>query len=401
FKTSQLTGIGVNGHPGSGTSYQITLSTKCSVALFEYSVKADFCKKDGTVLESYEDTIAKEVSANTTITVSAKITYETYSNVDHVNATFTGKSRTAPTKTDSTSYTVTLVTNNGTSDQKVSVKKGDTLPTPTDPVKYRYIFTGWYTGEHLSTRYDFSKPVTSDLTLYAGYELDATAITNAISRDTIKSIVKIYNTSYNTFMGIETSKTVSQGSGFCFFKDNGYCYILTNCHVARKDDSYDKQKFSIEDYKGNTYTGYLYRGENRTVDAISPDYDLACLYFKSSSTEVKALSIAQTNPSIYDDLISLGAPRGQTNYITYGTIGTYRTIQLYNTSKLESNVTFPVIEHSAYIDSGSSGGPVLDVNLNVIGVNYAGNDKTQSSYSYSYAVPAEKVNEFLIAFVWS
>lgn len=277
-----------------------------------------------------------------------------------------------------------------------TVSGGSTASMPDDPVKSNYIFCGWYTDKYGSNRYDFSAPVTGNLNLYAKFELDAASVTNRISTDTIKGIVKIYNKSYNTFLGMEYEHSTSQGSGFCFTINDGYYYVLTNAHVAIKESNYKKQEFTIVDYQGNEYKGYLYQNPNKSVDAISAEYDLACLYFKASDTNVKPLDILSVNPDLKDDVIALGAPKAQSNAITFGRVCTYRQITLNEkTPKYKSNVTFDVIEHTAFIDNGSSGGPLMDVNLKVIGVNYASND------TYSYAIPAEKVTEFLAKYVYN
>lgn len=41
---------------------------------------------------------------------------------------------------------------------------------PEDPTKEDYVFAGWYTDEELTNAYDFSTPVTQDITLYAKWE---------------------------------------------------------------------------------------------------------------------------------------------------------------------------------------------------------------------------------------
>lgn len=296
-------------------------------------------------------------------------------------------------------YDITFVYNNNTADKTVSVKKGSTIQTPPDPQKTNYVFVGWYTDELLNHKYDFSETVTEDFTLYAAYELDAGKITNEISRNIIHSIVKIYNKSYNTFLGIETSSSTSQGSGFFFHAQDGYYYVLTNCHVAKKDSSYTHQKYTIEDYLGNTYTGYLYQNPTKGYDAISASYDLACLYFKPTAN-LTALSIG-SDPKISDDIISLGAPNGQSNFITFGNVSAYKNITLSNTSTSLSNVKFQVIEHTAWMDRGSSGGPLLNSDLEVVGINFASSDTAQSSVRRSYAIPASEVYQFLKSYVYN
>ena len=293
--------------------------------------------------------------------------------------------------------TVELVYNNGTASSIIEIENGKVFPQPKDPYKNNYIFIGWYTSANLNNKYDFSKPVSTNITLYAGYTIDATKITNKISTDIIKGVVKVYNKCYNTVLGIETSSFMGQGSGFCFHIQNDYYYILTNCHVAIGKNGYDNQKFSIEDYQGNIYQGYIYRNPYSFVDAIAAKYDLACLYFKANSTNVKMLTMATENPKQNEDIILLGTPKGQSNSITYGKISQYKTITLDNTPKRESNITFDVIRSNAYSDHGSSGGPALNANLQVIGVNYAANDERSASYS----IPILKVREFLSYYVYA
>ena len=294
-------------------------------------------------------------------------------------------------------FQVTFVYNNGMMNSQVQVAAGNAVPTPSDPRKTNYFFRGWYTDSYLNNKYDFSKPVLKNITLYAKYEIDAKEITNKISTDYIRGIVKIYNKSYNEFLFIETSSSTSQGSGFCFRVNNGYYYILTNCHVAKKNSSYDKQKFTIVDYQGKQYEGHLYKNSKKSSSAIAASYDLACLYFKPSSTNVKALTLAAKDPKIQEDLISIGAPHGQSNSVTFGKLLKYSQITLTNTPKSQSNVTFDVIWHNAASDSGSSGGPILNANLEVVGVEYAQSLTTTDEF----AIPAEKVREFLNNYFYS
>ena len=62
-----------------------------------------------------------------------------------------------------------------------------------------------------------------------------------------------------------------------------------------------------------------------------------------------------------------------------------------------SNVRFDVMTHTAYINHGSSGGPLLNSELKVVGVNFAGSETAEKGC----AVPAEKVAEFLSAYVYT
>lgn len=67
-------------------------------------------------------------------------------------------------------YTVTFESNGGTEIASQDVRKGEKAVKPDDPARDDYTFTGWYVDEELTTAYDFEIPVTSDMTLYAGWE---------------------------------------------------------------------------------------------------------------------------------------------------------------------------------------------------------------------------------------
>ena len=271
------------------------------------------------------------------------------------------------------------------------VNLGDTVKTPTPPTKNNYLFLAWCTDQALTNEYDFSQAVTKNLTLYAKFTVDAANLTNRITTETMCSVVKIYNQSYNAnFFGQTTNYTTSQGSGVIFYEDDNYFYVLTNCHVAIKKTGYSYQKHIVEEYQGNQFDATL------VADPIA-EYDLACLLFaKSSSTNAAVLDFAENDAVISDDVIALGAPNGQTNAISFGTLNEFTTATLSETDAYLSNVSFEVIKHSAYINNGSSGGPLLNADLKIVGINYAGATNT----SYGLAIPLSKVKECINSYIF-
>lgn len=81
-------------------------------------------------------------------------------------------------------YDVEFDTNGGTEVSALEIEEDGVIPKPEDPTKEGYVFVGWYYNDEL---YDFSKPVTGDITLEArwaeeeavavsGVELDQTTI---------------------------------------------------------------------------------------------------------------------------------------------------------------------------------------------------------------------------------
>ena len=71
----------------------------------------------------------------------------------------------APT---TTTYTATFYTNDGTTEKSTKVvNKGDKVVKPEDPTREGYTFDGWYDKKENGKEYDFTKEVTSDISLYA------------------------------------------------------------------------------------------------------------------------------------------------------------------------------------------------------------------------------------------
>ena len=73
----------------------------------------------------------------------------------------------------STKYTVTFMLNDGTENVYTStiVKENETIEAPTKPTRDGYKFTAWYTNIELTEEFNFITKITSDLTLYAGWEV--------------------------------------------------------------------------------------------------------------------------------------------------------------------------------------------------------------------------------------
>lgn len=64
-------------------------------------------------------------------------------------------------------YEVMFNSNGGNSVSSQNVKNGEMVKEPENPVRDKYVFDGWYSDESLSERFDFSKTIDSNITLYA------------------------------------------------------------------------------------------------------------------------------------------------------------------------------------------------------------------------------------------
>ncbi|MEE0110874.1 MAG: InlB B-repeat-containing protein [Oscillospiraceae bacterium] len=63
--------------------------------------------------------------------------------------------------------TVSFETNGGSTVEPQSVRYGGTAQQPEDPVREGFVLEGWYADEALTSRFDFTTPITDQITLYA------------------------------------------------------------------------------------------------------------------------------------------------------------------------------------------------------------------------------------------
>lgn len=284
--------------------------------------------------------------------------------------------------------TVTFVIEDKKSE--VSVPLGDTVSPPKTPQIEDRIFSGWYTDSACKNEYDFSTPVLGNLTLYAGFVLDGAAITNEITVRVMPALVTVENV-YPAGPGKEA---VAQGSGFLYKIAGGRAYVLTNCHVAYS--SADQQTITVEDFRGEKHEATIYRKNASASPAIAAEYDLAILTFLYDGDELSVIPFADQSARARDEVISLGSPGNQSHAITYGEMLGLRLANLAESDPKESNVTFEIIYHTAAVTNGSSGGPLINGDLALVGVNYAGiPGENNDSFGHGCAVPIEKVREFL------
>ncbi|MBL4763894.1 MAG: trypsin-like peptidase domain-containing protein [Colwellia sp.] len=168
----------------------------------------------------------------------------------------------------------------------------------------------------------------------------------------------------------------SIGSGFQISKDG---ILATNYHVISSYALHPK-KYRIEylDSKGNTGLLAL-----KSVDVIN---DLALVKREMdsiSSDNVTFFQLAQSAPHKGEKLFSLGNPHDLGMIVVPGT---------YNGLKKES--FNQRIHFTGSINSGMSGGPVVNKQAEVVGINVA-----TSGNSIGFLVPHDKLNSLYQAFL--
>ena len=122
-----------------------------------------------------------------------------------------------------TTYTVTFVTNGGTEIPSQTVNEGDKVSKPTDPTREYHTFEGWYSDSDLTQEYDFNTPVTSDISIYAKWEIVTFTVTfHSNGGSSVES--QTVNAGQTLMQPIEPEKTGYDFAGW--YSDSGLTEIF-------------------------------------------------------------------------------------------------------------------------------------------------------------------------------
>lgn len=286
----------------------------------------------------------------------------------------------------SETYDITFVAGDET--LTIPAVEGGNIEAPEDPTRENYIFDGWFYDKECTKPLGAYDTAISDITLYAGWRFDYADAINRIFDSSVKMNVSVYTASYNTSFGRVTEEVSANGSGVIFKETGSYYYLITNNHVVEKEAGYSKVRYTVTDCYETPY-------DEVTLISASAEYDLAVLRFKRGEQMLEVAEFAEAEAQPSDIVISISQPEGLKNAVTFGKLEKTESVTL-NEGSEKSEVTFPVIHHTAPVNHGSSGGVLLNEKLEVIGINYAVATDTESGeFLYGFAIPLDKVLEFI------
>lgn len=192
----------------------------------------------------------------------------------------------------------------------------------------------------------------------------------------VVSIVTEVNTT--GFFG-QTSTSTAAGTGMIVTKDG---YVLTNKHVI---DGANKIQIVLDD--GTTY-------DNVTTVTTDPLNDVAFLKINDASN-LPTVKLGDSKTIIAgQQVIAIGNALGQfQNTITSGIIsGTGRSITATGSDYSSSESLSDMIQTDAAINSGNSGGPLVNAASEVIGINTA---TSANADGIGFAIPISSVKGML------
>ncbi|MFN8298882.1 MAG: Do family serine endopeptidase [Chitinophagales bacterium] len=192
---------------------------------------------------------------------------------------------------------------------------------------------------------------------------------------------------YNYFHGgnpYQNQAQVATGSGVIVSPDG---YIVTNNHVVE-----NASEIEVVMNNQKTYTA--------TVTGRDPDVDLALL--KVEATDLPAINFANSDSALVGEwVLAVGNPFNLESTVTAGIISAKgRNISLlgdsYGNGKGPGTSIESFIQTDAAVNPGNSGGALVNVNGELVGINTAIASPTGSYAGYSFAVPSNIVKKVII-----
>ena len=189
------------------------------------------------------------------------------------------------------------------------------------------------------------------------HDLPDSLTTNSTGKSLTLS--QVYEATVNSVVGIQTEATTnvfgqeavsaSAGSGFILSADG---YVITNAHVVSGADT-----IKVDLYNGETYDAQLVGSDS--------SFDIAVLKIEAEGLTPVSVGNSDTL-KVGEEVAAIGNPLGELTFtMTSGILSALdREI---NTDGNPQNM----LQTNAAINSGNSGGPLFDMDGNVIGVTTA------------------------------
>ena len=160
-------------------------------------------------------------------------------------------------------------------------------------------------------------------------------------------------------------------------------HVITNQHVVD-----GAQSVSVKFANGRTYSA--------TVVGADPSTDLAVIDVDAPASVLKPLELGDSSAvEVGDGVIAIGSPFGLDQTVTTGIVSAlHRQITSPNNFSIDN-----AIQTDAAINHGNSGGPLLDMDGDVIGVNSQIESDSGGNDGVGFAVPSNTISRIAGALI--
>lgn len=201
---------------------------------------------------------------------------------------------------------------------------------------------------------------------------------------------RLSNSSYAKYAEyVDAFLAGSFGSGFVYYSQEGRPYIVTNRHVV---DGYSSVNLVFENEDGSNL-----EFKDREIIAVAEDLDLAIIGLPEQFSR-PGLSLWTGKITDGDTVWSAGFPGLGNRPLWQLGSGIISNASVYMEEVVDPEVS-SLIQHTAQIDGGNSGGPLLvkdetsAVGYKVVGVNTW---QALNRQNTNYAIPASQIDSFIL-----
>lgn len=174
--------------------------------------------------------------------------------------------------------------------------------------------------------------------------------------------------------GMQGSGVVTDGDG----------YIVTNNHVI-SEAAENPSKFEM--------TVVFNDGTQVPANLVGrdPKTDLAVLKIDNVDNLMVARFGDSDAVNVGDEVLAAGAPLGLRSTVTHGILSAlHRPVPLSGEGS-DTDTVIDALQTDASINHGNSGGPLIDMESTVVGINTAGKSLSESASGLGFAIPVNEV----------
>ncbi len=219
----------------------------------------------------------------------------------------------------------------------------------------------------------------------------ATVATDGTIEEPTDRFAKVASTVANSVVTVYAKSADQTGVGSGVVID-GKGFIVTNNHVISDAANNPSQfKISVVFNDGNEVPANLVGRDRKT--------DLAVLKVDN----VDNVSVAKLGDSdklvVGQEVIAAGAPLQLRNTVTRGIVSALHRPVPISGEGTDTDTVIDAVQTDAPINHGNSGGPLINMDSEVIGINAAGKSLSDSASGLGFAIPINEVKSVVEALI--